>query len=405
MNTSHVFGPSSSTDALERWSSAKALFLPAGVVGAPPRSEGRRTAVPGAVTSSFAGSRSAISPSEGTCVKQPKTARKQFDSLEQKTRNGLDSLGDKLEERTEYLLDKDPVENMGDAKALIQKLEELKIIHTKLLRDTIRAKFWRSNFILEDTSVLHFWNLFHALEVKEQRRFSWLSDQFLLKEYFPFLLDYDEDLSKLILDEDNSFLAILESHVEILSTNKATSLSEKSPYLHRINETIGFLLEKSLTVTHAHTLKVISTVLDFIIKNHQDYDVMGFSQRGSPTKEAFDLRYASLDLIEELVRIDNYLHGFYHHQYDYNGSSDLILTLNGKTKSELYSQVGLIDSYIKITYNKHVDLIKRLWDTNPIFRGHDLLDQIDHRRWGAQSSIRYLQNGLREETSRYIRDL
>ncbi|KAI7965293.1 hypothetical protein MJO29_003391 [Puccinia striiformis f. sp. tritici] len=244
-----------------------------------------------------------------------------------------------------------------------------------------------------------------ALEVKEQRRFSWLSDQFLLKEYFPFLLDYDEDLSKLILDEDNSFLAILESHVEILSTNKATSLSEKSPYLHRINETIGFLLEKSLTVTHAHTLKVISTVLDFIIKNHQDYDVMGFSQRGSPTKEAFDLRYASLDLIEELVRIDNYLHGFYHHQYDYNGSSDLILTLNGKTKSELYSQVGLIDSYIKITYNKHVDLIKRLWDTNPIFRGHDLLDQIDHRRWGAQSSIRYLQNGLREETSRYIRDL
>ncbi|KNF02563.1 hypothetical protein PSTG_04161 [Puccinia striiformis f. sp. tritici PST-78] len=297
MNTSHVFGPSSSTDALERWSSAKALFLPAGVVGAPPRSEGPRTVELGAVTSSFAGSRSAISPSKGTCVKlgppcsddigmtklhnfqphqqhshlsnssttfspfnfinitsrfqtgdglfseargqqnvaitsdmrrlicaaidfwvrtslpspfsqiprtlvpgpsvttangqlsahgaddlhtnhrfseddlkiqeykanfpqlhippirQPKTARKQFDSLEQKTseknvlqsdfqsiRNELDTLKDELKEQIEYLLDKNPVENMGDTKALAQKLEELKIIHTKLLRDTIRAK-------------------------------------------------------------------------------------------------------------------------------------------------------------------------------------------------------------------------------------------------------------------------
>ncbi|KAI9613491.1 hypothetical protein H4Q26_010096 [Puccinia striiformis f. sp. tritici PST-130] len=112
---------------------------------------------------------------------------------------------------------------------------------------------------------------------------------------------------------------------------------------------------------------IISTVLDFIMKNYQDYDVMEFNKRGSPTKEAFDLRYASLDLIEELVRIDKYLHGFYHYQYNDNGEDDLILTLNGKTTSEIASQVGLIDSYIQITYKKHKNLIERLWETNPIF--------------------------------------
>ncbi|POV98251.1 hypothetical protein PSTT_14564 [Puccinia striiformis] len=467
-------------------------------------------------------------------IRQPKTARKQFDSLEQKTseknvlqldfqsiRNELDTLKDELKEQIEYLLDKNPVENMGDTKALIQKLEELKIIHTKLLRDTIRAKvtelcamhphhtmieitemaglpytlddikqlvleshmkdlhvllhqvgsfqskdgdrvlnwiasqlqdfifktveflykydmipmsmvriffsmdktlevavytmlesiagtrgyvndkfeFWRSNFVLEYTSVSHFWNLFHALEVIEQRRFSWLSDQFLLRKYFPSCLELDEDIPKLIFAEDNSFLAKLESHVEILSRNKATRSSEKSPHLHTISETIGFLLEKSLTVTHAHTLKIISTVLDFIMKNYQDYDVMEFNKRGSPTKEAFDLRYASLDLIEELVRIDKYLHGFYHYQYNDNGEDDLILTLNGKTTSEIASQVGLIDSYIQITYKKHKNLIERLWETNPIFHGYDQLEQIHHRLWRAEDSIECLEYGLREATS------
>ncbi|KAH9470830.1 hypothetical protein Pst134EA_004748 [Puccinia striiformis f. sp. tritici] len=248
---------------------------------------------------------------------------------------------------------------MGDTKALAQKLEELKIIHTKLLRDTIRAKVTELcamhphhtmieitemaglPYTLDDIkqSVLesHMKDL-HVLlhqvgsfQSKDgDRVLNWIASQlqdFIFKTV-EFLYKYDMIPISMV----RIFFAMgktLEVAVYIMLERGGG----KHCYVNNeINETIGFLLEKSLTVTHAHTLKVISTVLDFIIKNYQDYDVMGFSQRGSPTKEAFDLRYASLDLIEELVRINNYLHGFYHHQYNYNGSSDLILTLNGKTK-------------------------------------------------------------------------
>ncbi|KAI9623327.1 hypothetical protein KEM48_009487 [Puccinia striiformis f. sp. tritici PST-130] len=239
--------------------------------------------------------------------------------------------------------------------------------------------FQKSDLILDDPSLLHFWDLFHALEVKEQRRSDWLTLELLLKRYHANELESDRDLSELILGKDGSFCEVLEAHVGILIENQTTGLNEESPYVKKINENIGILLKKSFTITDHNTtldndiLKITSMILHLIIKDYEDYnldyesyDIMGFNKRGSSNKEAFNLRYASLDLIEELVRIENHLCGFY--DADING---LELRLDGKTKSELASQIGLIDSYIKITSDKHLNLISKLWDTDPIFHSYN----------------------------------
>ncbi|KAI7965297.1 hypothetical protein MJO29_003395, partial [Puccinia striiformis f. sp. tritici] len=242
--------------------------------------------------------------------------------------------------------------------------------------------FQRSNFFLEDPSFSHFRNLFDALEAKEHRRSSWLSDKLFMQKIYRWFSTKDEDLDKLILEEDDSFLETLEAHVDIMLRNKTNRINEESPYLQTIDKTIENLLKKTLTLTDKKILKVISMIIDFIVKNYADYDIMEFSKRASPIKEAFKLRYASLDLIEELVRIENYLSGLY--QLERSG---LKSGLNGKTKSELTSQVGLIDSYIKISYEKHTNLISRLCAQSSIFHNYSHLEKFKIRTLSAQGYI------------------
>ncbi|POW12978.1 hypothetical protein PSHT_07929 [Puccinia striiformis] len=218
-----------------------------------------------------------------------------------------------------------------------------------------------------------------ALEINQQRRYSWHSDKFFLQHYDSFSLSHKEL-----------------THVDILIRNKTTRLNEESPYLQTINETIGILLNKSLTIKNNQNLLTISTVIDFIIKNYEDYNVMEFSKRGYPIKEAFDVRDASLAFIEELVRIENYLRSFYRFCHAPKRRSVLKLTLNGKNRYELAGQIGLIDSYIKITREKHDHLITKLRNTHPMFHHYHHSHQVEGLLSDVDLSLRHIQLLLRE---------
>ncbi|KAI9613488.1 hypothetical protein H4Q26_010093 [Puccinia striiformis f. sp. tritici PST-130] len=247
--------------------------------------------------------------------------------------------------------------------------------------DMIPASMVREFFAIDQTLEVAVHNMIQRF-AKEHRRSSWLSDKLFMQKIYRWFSTKDEDLDKLILEEDDSFLETLEAHVDIMLRNKTNRINEESPYLQTIDKTIENLLKKTLTLTDKKILKVISMIIDFIVKNYADYDIMEFSKRASPIKEAFKLRYASLDLIEELVRIENYLSGLY--QLERSG---LKSGLNGKTKSELTSQVGLIDSYIKISYEKHTNLISRLCAQSSIFHNYSHLEKFKIRTLSAQGYI------------------